>query len=158
MFEGLTANDIELLNSYQLLGVNGKKELKDYMRYLLCKQYRRELMGAIFQNQLIHNLCHSVLHIIEKDDFDINHLGRRIAQIKELYYGIFGQIHNKYSEHVENLDSIELVKEFGKNSFGNIERALRTNEQILIRAEIIDFYEEFKILSMQKEARKIVAV
>jgi hypothetical protein len=158
VFEGLTTNDIELLNSYQLLGVNGQKELNDYMRYLLCKQYRRELMVAIFQNQLIHNLCHSVLHIIEKDEFDINHLGKRIRQIKELYYGIYEQVHNKYSEHVENLDSIEVVKEFGKNSFGNIERALRTEDHILIRVEIIDFYEEFKILSKQKEARKIVAV
>jgi hypothetical protein len=158
VFEGVTANDIELLNSYQLLGVNGKKELKDYMRYLLCKQYRRELMVAIFQNQLIHNLCHSVLHIIEKDDFDIDHLGKRIRQIKELYYGTFEQVHYKYSEHIENLDSIEVVREFGKNSFGSIERALRSEDQILIRVEIIDFYEEFKILSLQKEARKIAAV
>jgi hypothetical protein len=158
VFEGLTANDIELLNSFQMLSINGKKELKDYMRYLLCKQYRRELMVAIFQNQLIHNLCHSVLHIIEKDDFDIANLGRRISQIKELYYGIFERVHNKYSEHVENLDSIEVVKEFGKNSFENMERAMRTGDHVLIRVEIIDFYEEFKILSTQKEARKIVAV
>lgn len=158
MFEGLTANELELLNSYQLLRSNGKKELKDYMRYLLCKQYRRELMIAIFQNQLIHNLCHSVLHIIEKDDFDIDHLGKRIRQIKELYYGVYEEVHNKYSEHIENLDSIEIVREFGKNSFGNIERALKTGDYILIRVEIIDFYEEFKILSIQKDARMIVAV
>jgi hypothetical protein len=158
VFEGLTANDIELLNCYQLLAVHGKKELHDYVRYLLCKQYRRELMAAIFQNQLIHNLCHSVLHIIDKDEFDFNHLSRRIRQIKELYYGIYEQVYSKYSEHIENLDPIEIVREFGKNSFDNIERALQTKEHVLIRGEIIEFYEEFKTLGKQKEARKIVAV
>lgn len=158
MFGDLTANEIELLNAYQLLGNPGQKELRDYLRYLLCKQYRREVMVAVFQNQLIHNLFHSILHMIEKDEFDTGQLSRRLKQIKELYFGIFEQVHNKYSEQVENLDSNELVKEFGKTSFENINTALLTGDKILIRVEIIDFYEQFKKLSTNKDARMIVAV
>lgn len=158
MFEGLTANDIELLNAYQLLGVTGQRDLKDYMRYLLCKQYRREAMAAIFQNQLIHNLFHSVLHMIEKDDFNIDQLYKRVRQIKELYYGIYEQVHNKYSEQVDNLDSIDVIKEFGQNSFDNIQSAIIAKEHAIIRIEVIEFYEEFKRLAINKESRKIVAV
>jgi hypothetical protein len=158
MFGELTANEIELLNAYQLLGITGQKELRDYMRYLLCKQYRREVMVAVFQNQLIHNLFHSIMHMIEKDDYDIGQLTRRLKQIKELYFGIYEQVHNKYDEQVEHLDSIEMVKEFGRNSFENINRALLTDDRVLIRIEVIDFYEGFKNLSTNKDARKIVAV
>lgn len=158
MFGDLTANELELLNAYQLLGNVGQKDLRDYMRYLLCKQYRREVMVAVFHNQLIHNLFHNIMHIIEKDDYDVSQLTRRLKQIKELYFGIFEQVHHKYSEQVEYLDSIEMVKEFGKNSFDNINSALLSNDRVLIRIEIIDFYEEYKKLSTNKDARKIVAV
>ncbi|HBQ85332.1 MAG TPA: hypothetical protein DER33_09700 [Syntrophomonas sp.] len=158
MFGEITANEIELLNAFHLLGMTGQKELKDYLRYLLCKQYRREVMVSIFQNQLIHNLFHSIMHMIEKDDYDIAQLTRRLKQIQELYFGIYEQVHNKYSEQIEYLDSIEIVKDFGKNSFENINRALLTGNTILIRIEIIDFYEGFKKLSTNKDARKIVAV
>lgn len=158
MFGELTANDIELLNACQLLGVTGQRELSEYLRYLLCKQYRHEVMVAVFQNQLIHNLFHSILHLIQRDEFDISHLSKRVKQIRELYFGIFEQVHAKYSEQVENLDSNELVKEFGKSSFDNIERALITEDRLLIKLEIVDFYEQYKNLSTNRHARRIVAV
>lgn len=158
MVEDLTDGEIELLNAVQLLGKSGQRELHDYIRYLLCKQYRREVMTAVFQNQLIHNLFHSILHTIEKEDFDVAQLTRRLRQIKELYFGIFERVHNKYSEQIEYLDSNELVRDFGINSYENIKRALYTGNRDLIRMEIVDFYEQFKKLSTHKETRKIMAV
>lgn len=158
MFGDITANEIKLLNSYSLLGFAGQRELDDYMRYLLCKQYKKEVMMAVFHNQLLHSLLQSLLHLVERDEFDIKLVEKRVKQIKELYFGIFEKVHIKYSEHIEELDSNEMVKEFGKNSFQNIERACHSGNRIVIRLEIIEFYEGYNKLARKKDARKIVAV
>lgn len=158
MFGDFTTNEIELLNAYTILSSTGKRELKDYLRYLLCKQYKKELMTSVFHNQLIHNLLHSLLHLVEKDDFEIEQVEKRSKQVFELYFGIFEQIHNKYSELIDELDSNELVKEFGKNGLENIERAMHSENRVLIRLEIIEFYEGYNKLAKKKDARKFVAV
>ncbi|MDD2586678.1 MAG: hypothetical protein PHT79_06565 [Syntrophomonadaceae bacterium] len=158
MVGDITIDELELLNSYQILGPSGQRALKDYLRYLLCKQYRREVMVAVFHNKLIHNLFHSLLHIAEKDDLAIEQVAIRVEQIKELYYGIFEQIHHRYSEHIKDLDSNEIVREFGRNSFTNIERALESGDISLIRLEIIEFYQEYNKLSKKRDTMKIVAV
>lgn len=158
MFGDISKSEIELLNSFSNLSSSAQKECRDYMRYLLCKQYKRELMSAIFHNQLLNNLLQSLLHVVERDDFNIEQIENRIKQINELYYGIFEKIHTKYSELVDELDSSETVKDFGSNCFDNIKRACRTGNHVLIRMEIVEFYEAYFKLGQKKDARKIVAV
>jgi len=158
MYGDITSADIELLNAVSNLNYSSQKELKDYLRYLLCKQYKKELMATIFHNQLLHSLLQGLLHIVERDEFQIQPIEKRISQIKELYFGIFEKIHIKYSELVDGLDSSELVKEFGMNSFENINRACKSGNNILIRLEIVEFYEGYCKLAQKKDARKIVAV
>ncbi|MDD3364180.1 MAG: hypothetical protein PHZ03_04310 [Syntrophomonas sp.] len=158
MFGDISTGDIELLNAFSNLTSSAQKDVKDYLRYLLCKQYKKELMTAIFHNQLLHSLMQSLLHIVERDEFQIQPIEKRLGQIKELYFGIFEKIHIKYSELVDGLDSSELVKEFGNNSFENINRACKTGNHILIRMEIVEFYEGYYKLARKKDARKIVAV
>lgn len=158
MVGDITANEVELLNAYLLLSPVSRKEHDDYMRYLLCKQYKKEVMVAVFNNKLLHNLFHSLLHIVEKEDLDLEQIIKRICQIKELYYAIFEQVHCKYSEYVKDLDSNELVKEFARISFANLDRAIKSQNQDLIRYETINFYQEYHKLSKKKDARNIVAV
>ena len=121
MFADITAGDIEIINMLDLLTPSGKREVREYTRYILTKQYRREVMVAIFQNKLLANLLHSIVFLVERDDFDIDPLQKRISQIKELYYAIFEQVHNRYLEVVDDLDSNEVVREFGRISFENEE-------------------------------------
>jgi hypothetical protein len=154
----ITVNEVELLNAYQVLGPSGQKGLKDYLRYLLYKQYKREAMAAVFHNKLLHNLFHSLLHLVERDDFDLMQIEKRVKQIKELYYGIFEQVHNRFAEVIDDLDSCEVIKEFGQNSFENIDKAIRSGNHIMIRFEIIDFHQSFCRLSQKRDARNIVAV
>lgn len=158
MLGEMSQNELELLNVYALLGPTGQRDLKDYLRYLLTKQYRRDVMSGVFNNKLIQNLLHSLLHIIEKDDFDIYQAKKRIIQIKELYYGVFEKIHTRYAELIEDLDSNEIVKEFGRSSFENLSRAFDSNDRKKIQYEIINFYQEYMKLSKKKDARQIVAV
>ncbi len=158
MFGDITTNEIELLNAYNLLSTPAQSELRDYLRYQLCKQYRKEVMLAVFNNQLIHSLLHSLLHLVERDEFDINQVQKRVLQIKELYFGIFEQIHCKYSERIEELDSNEVVKDFGRDSFANIANACHSGNRIAIRLEIVELYEGYNKLARKKDARKIVAV
>jgi len=158
MIGDITTSDIELLNAFGSLASSAQRELKDYLRYQLCKQYKRELMASIFHNQLLGSLLQSLLYIVEREEFSIPQIEARMKQINELYFGIFEKVHCKYSELVDCLDSVELVKEFGHNAFQNIERACRIENRILIRMEIIEFYEGYYKLAQKKDARKIVAV
>jgi len=158
VFEQLTANEIELLNSFLLLSSSSQKELKDYMRYLLCKQYKKDVMASIFNNQLLHTLIHSLLHLVERDDFDLGQVEKRMKQIHELYFGLFEQVHHRYAEIITDLDSHEMVKDFGKSNCDNINRACKTGNRALVRAEVVEFYEGYIKLAKKKDARKIVAV
>jgi hypothetical protein len=150
--------EIELLNAYQVLMPSVRKELNDYLRYLLCKQYKRDAMIAVFHNKLLHNMMHSLLHLVEREDLDREQVARRIMQIKELYYGLFEQVHSKYSEYVDELDSNEVITGFARHSFANLERAAQADNLEMLRYEIVNFYQEFHKLSQRKDARNIVAV
>lgn len=158
MFGDISVGEIEILNAFSNLTSTAQKELKDYLRYLLSKQYKKELMAAIFHNQLLNSLLQGLLHIVERDEFQIQQIEKRMGQIRELYFSIFEKIHIKYTELVDGLDSCELVKDFGHNSFDNIDRACKCGNHNLIRLEIIEFYEGYNKLGQKKDARKIVAV
>ena len=154
----LTSNEVELLNAYQCLTSQGQKEYKEYLRYLLCKQYRREVMAAIFNNKMMDNLLRGLVHIIEGREIDIYLVARRVKQIKEIYYSTFQKVHLKYCEIVDNLDSNETVRETGRHAFENIEPALQIGNEDLIRMEVLEFYQDYKLLSRNNDARKIIAV
>lgn len=158
MFAEMTANEIEMLNMLDMLTPAGKREVREYMRYVLIKQYRREVMVAIFQNKLLANLFHSLIFLVERDDFDMAQVQKRVRQIKELYYAIFDQVHNKYLEVVEDLDSNEVVREFGRTSFENLEQAFKQGQPSIVRMEVINFHQEYNKLGKKKDARQIVAV
>lgn len=158
MLGKISYDEVEILNIYALLGNAGQKDLKDYMKYLLTKEYKREVMSAIFNNKLMQNLFNSLLYIVEKDGFDISQVKKRVFQIKELYYGIFEQTHVRYAELIEDLDSNEIVREFGRNSFENLSVAFTLEDHSKIKYEIINFYQEYIKLSKKKDASQIVAV
>ncbi len=154
----VTAHELELLNAICVLNPAGQRDLEDYLHYLLTKQYKREVKNMIFHNQLIQSMLHSLLHLVEREEFEVSQVQNRIRQVNELYYSLFEQVHNKYCELITDLDSNELVKEFGTTYFGNIKRACDSGNRNIIRMEIIDFYESFNRFAKMKDSRKIVAV
>ena len=158
MYGDIDASDIELLNAVSNLNTTYRREFRDYIHYLLTKQYKKELMVAIFHNQLLHSLLQSTLQLVEREDFQIIQIENRLKQMYELYFGIFERIHMKYSELVDGLDSSEIVRDFGRNSFDNINRACQSGNRMLIRLEIAEFYEGYYKFAQKKEARKIYAV
>jgi len=158
MYNDIEKSDIELLNAFSNLNSSAQKDCKDYMSYLLTKQYKRELMVAIFHNGLLHSLIQSLLNIVEREEFQITQIENRMKQISELYFGIFEKVHCKYIALVDGLDSSELVKDFGRYSFDNINRACLSGNRMLIRMEIAEFHDGYYKFSQKKEARNIVAV
>ncbi len=158
MYDNINASDIELFNAISNLDTTYQKEFRDYIQYLLTKQYKKELMGAIFHNQLLHSLLQSTLQLVEREDFEITQIEKRVKQMHELYFGIFEKVHLKYCEIIDGLDSSELVRDFGRNSFDNINRACLSGNRLLIRMEISEFYEGYYKFASQKGLRKIFAV
>jgi hypothetical protein len=158
MLGDLSLDEVELLNAYHVLGTSGKKEMRDYQRYLLIKQYKKELVVSIFNNNLLQSLLHKLLHMVEREDFDINMIEKRVLQFKEIYFGTFEQVHCKYTELIADLDSYEVIKDFGKNSFENIMRSCSSGNRNTIRYEIVELGENFSKLARKKDARQIVAV
>jgi len=158
VFAEMTAQEIEFLNMLGIMTPSGKREVMEYMRYVLTKQYRREVMAAVFHNKLLANLFHSLIFLVERDDFDVAQVQKRVQQIKQLYYTIFDQVHNKYREVIEDLDSNEVVREFGRISFDSLEQAFMQGQPSVIRMEVVNFHQEYNKLGKKKDARQIVAV
>ncbi len=158
MLESMSYRELELLNAYELLGSHARSDLKDYLTYLLSKQYRREVMMSVFNNRLLMNLVANLAMNSQREEIQIDYLERRIMQIRELYFGIFEEVHRRYSDVVDNLDSNETVKDFGRSSFDNLERALRTGNLDIIRSEIQDFCQQFMNLAGKKDNRRLVAI
>ncbi len=150
--------ELELLNGYSLLRSSAQGDFLDYMRYLLSKQYRREVMAAIFNNRLLNNLIDDLVTMVDLEEVKVEHITKRVMQIRELYFGVFEQVHGRYCEVVDNLDSNEVVKEFGRISFDNLLRALKTQDMKIIKIEIGDFYQQYYNLSRKKDARRLVAI
>jgi hypothetical protein len=158
VFGEMTSDEIELLTAYDRMQPLVKKELKAYLRYLLCKQYKKEVLNAVLHNPLLDNLIRNLLRLVDRNDFDIYQVKKRIRQIQELYFGVFEKVHHKYSEVIEELDSCELVRDFGKNSFANMFLAIDTENRVLIRAEVAEFFDGYNRLLRRKDSRKIIAV
>ena len=154
----LSLRDLELLNGYSLLRPSAQGDFLDYMHYLLSKQYRTEVMAAIFNNRILNKLIDDLVSMMEIEGIEIESMRRRVIQIREIYFGVFEQVHARYCEVVENLDSNEVVKDFGRISFDNLLRALNTEDRKVIKAEVSDFYEQYSRLSRKKDARRLVAI
>ncbi len=154
----VSERELELLNGYSLLRSSAQGEFLDYMRYLLSKQYRKEVMAAIFNNRLLNNLIDDLVAMVDIEGVEVEQIMKRVIQIRELYFGVFEQVHGRYCEVVENLDSNEVVKDFGRISFDNLLRALKTQDRKVISVEVLDFYEQYYKLSRKKDARRLVAI
>jgi hypothetical protein len=154
----ISIRDLELLNAYSLLRPSAQGDFLDYMHYLLSKQYRTEVMAAIFNNRMLNKLIDDLVTMADIEGIEIDLIKRRVIQIRELYFGVFEQVHARYCEVVENLDSNEVVKDFGRISFDNLFRALKTEDRKLIKTEVLEFYEQYASLSRKKDARRLVAI
>ncbi|MGI6421313.1 MAG: hypothetical protein ACOX0N_03790 [Syntrophomonadaceae bacterium] len=154
----LSLRDLELLNAYSLLRPSAQRDFLDYMNYLLSRQYRSEVMSAIFNNRILNKLIDDLVRMVDIEGIETEPIRRRVIHIREIYFGVFEQVHARYCEVVENLDSNEVVKDFGRISFDNLLRAIRTEDRKLIKAEVHDFYEQYSSLSRKKDARRLVAI
>ena len=155
----LMSNDeITILNIYNMLNYSRQKDLHEYSRYLLTKQYRNEVLSAIFHNKILNSLFHNLLYTVEKDEFDIEYVGKRIKQIKIIYYELFEDIHHRFSCIIGDLDCNETVRSFGDNSFYSLEQALNSENCNLIRRELTAFYQEYCKIAKKKDTRRIAAV
>jgi hypothetical protein len=156
--DGVSEKELRLLNAFSLLKASAQGDLTDYINYLLAKQYRKEVMAAVFNNRLLRNLIDNLLFVVEADEVETETIKRRILQIKELYFGIFESVHRRYCEVVDNLDGNEVVKDFGRSSFENLLMALNKGNIEIIRAEVNDFYQQYNNMSKKKDARIMVAI
>jgi len=154
----VSERELELLNGYSLLRSSAQSDFLDYMRYLLSKQYRKEVMAAIFNNRMLNNLIDDLVTMVDMEEIEVEHITKRVLQIRELYFGVFEQVHGRYCEVVENLDSNEVVKDFGRISFDNLLRALKTRDRKIVKTEVLDFYQQYYKLSRKKDARRLVAI
>lgn len=150
--------ELDMLKGYSLLRSSAQNDFLDYMRYLLSKQYRKEVMAAIFNNRMLNNLVDDLVAMVDLEGVEVEQITKRVIHIRELYFGVFEQVHARYCEVVENLDSNEVVKDFGRISFDNLLRALKTQDRGVIKAEVFDFYEQYYKLSRNKDARRLVAI
>jgi hypothetical protein len=152
--------EIQLLEANSLLTSPARKKLSEYLHFLLYKQYKAEVLSAVVGNQFVVQMLNRLRQMAERNDLDMPAVSRKLHQLRELYFSIFSSIHVKYSELVPDLDSCEIVREFGVAGFDNIERACMMENKLLLRLEIEDFYRGFETLAQKSinNTRQLVAI
>jgi hypothetical protein len=147
--------ELDLLEAYTVLGSTERAGLVEYLSFLLGRQYRRDALAAITGNQMLIQLLLNIRQFVERDEFDLAAAGQRINRLRTLYFELFASVHLKYSAVIPELDSYEIVRDFGLTGFDYMEQACRLGNKPVLRAEIEDFYRGFQALAQKNNKYKV---
>lgn len=158
MFLGLNSQEIQLLNRFNLLAPENKREVNDYLCYLIMKQYRAELNSQVLGNPLIYNGLLQAIRMCERDDLGIDEILQKIRQIKFLYYQLLEKIYCKYADILEGFYTDELLKDWGRLGFESVFEAAQKQSKESICTELEEMVQGYNRLAKKEGKRKFVAV
>lgn len=158
MLPDLTRQEIQLLNRFSMLTPEGRRELNNYMRFILLKQYRSDLFSQVLGNPLLFNGLQQAIRLCEREDVEVEEVVQKIRQLKFLYYQLLEKSYCKYSEILGEMLLEDSLKDWGKVCFENILDAAHTGRRELMRQELEEMVQSYNRLARREDRKKIVAV
>jgi len=159
MYPDVTVQEVELLNRFNLLSAEGKKELNDYLRYLLLKQYRAELYSQVLGNPLLHNGLMQAVRMCESENVELEEIVHKIRQVKQIYYQLLEKVFLKYAEAVDELYLYDSLRDWGRIGFEQVADAANKDCKEDILRELEEMLHNYRKLAVNRgDRRRIVAV
>ena len=90
----LTAQEITVVNHFNLLQPQAREEVLDYLHYTLFKQYQQELYSAVLGNPLIYNGLLQLLHMCEREETSIEEINRKCKILKFMFFDNYERVHS----------------------------------------------------------------
>jgi len=150
--------EITLLNQFNLLLPEGRREVLDYLRYTLFKQYQRELHAAVFSSQPLYNALVYIAKMCEREEASVEDILAKVRQVKFIFYQQYEKVHLKYASILSELHIEDTLRDVGRLGFENIFQAAHSNRPNLIKKEVEELLEMFRKLANRKDRRRIMAV
>ncbi|MGE5371277.1 MAG: hypothetical protein ACM3QZ_04735 [Solirubrobacterales bacterium] len=151
-------DDLNLLQRYHLLNQDGKKEVVEYLRYLLSKQWRSEMHAQVFGNPLIFNLLSQARRMCERDDCSLADIDAKVGQAKYLYYQAVERVNTKFELLLQDAGAEFYVQDWGVGGFSEIADAGSTGSRERVSEQIEEMLHGYRRLAKKGDRRIIVAV
>ena len=154
----LTAQEITVVNHFNLPQPQAREEVLDYLHYTLFKQYQQELYSAVLGNPLIYNGLLQLLHMCEREETSIEEINRKCKILKFMFFDNYERVHLKYVDLLSEIHAESTLFDLGRLGFEHLHRAILSNRKDLIEFEIREFLQFFKKFANQKDRGRILAV
>ncbi|MGE5415567.1 MAG: hypothetical protein ACM3UZ_02150 [Acidobacteriota bacterium] len=158
MLPELTLREIQLLNRFNMLTPQARKEVNDHLLYVLLKQYRDELHSQVLGNVLVYNTLQQAARMCDRDDTEISDVVQKVRQSKFIFYQLLEKTHVKYADILNELYLEDSLKDWGRIGFESVLDAAAQNNKDLVKREIIEMIEGYKRLAKKEDRTKIIAV
>jgi len=154
----LTSQDIHLLKGFQLLRPDGKRDLLDYLRFIAQKQYHAELSSQVLNNPILYNGLLQAARMCEREETRVEDILQKVGQLKYMYYQLLEKISTKYNEVLDDINLEDIIRDWGRIGFENINEAAKTGQKDLMLRELDEMIEGLEGLAKKGGKKRIIAV
>ncbi|MGE5398532.1 MAG: hypothetical protein ACM3MK_13490 [Chitinophagales bacterium] len=158
MIPNMTSQEIQLISRFSQLTPEGKREIDDYLRFVLLKQYKKELCSQVLNNSLLHNGFLQAVWMCEREDTSIEDIVAKVRQLKFVFYQSLERTYCRYSEVLGELMVEDILRDWGSIGFDSVLEAANTGNKELMKQELENMLQDYGRLAKKEDKRKIVAV
>lgn len=158
MLPELSSQEIALINQYNLMNPQSRKEVRDYLAFVLLKQYRAEILSSVMGNGLVYNGLQQAARMCEHEDMELTDIVKKIGQVKAIIYSEIERVYLKYAEVLNDLCVEHTFIDWARIGFESIMEAAQSGNRQRLRQEINEMMEGYKRLSKREDRVRIIAV
>lgn len=158
MLATLSRSEIRLLNQIAVLDPGSRRELQEYLEFLVARQCRREFRSQIFYSSWLFNNLLALHNLNENSEGYCPEVLERVRRLKSLCQGVFEQLMEKYSELLGEVKGYEGIAESVLISLKQIEEAARRGDARRTGREIRDMLESCRHFAGRGRQPKVRAM
>lgn len=154
----LERSEIRMLSQMSVLGPESKRELQEYLEFLVARQCRNEFKTMLLHSNWLFNNLLALSNLNENCENYCFEVLERVKRMKGLCQGVFEQLIEKYGELLGDIKGYEGVAENVIMSLRQIQDAAVRNDARLTRNEILDMLESHKLMAGRGRRPKVRAM
>lgn len=154
----MNTNEMQLLNRFNMLNRENQREMEDYLRYLLFKQYKAELNQQVFGNPILLSLLTQAERMCERDETVLEEVQAKVEQAQYVFCQILERVSAKYEEIINEPGSDQYVRDWGRLGFQGVAEALEMGCRDRLKNQIEEMLHGYHRLAKKEDRILTVAV
>ncbi|NPV89439.1 MAG: hypothetical protein HPY50_01530 [Firmicutes bacterium] len=144
MIAAFSQADIRVLNQLSVLNPESKRELHDYLEFMVARQCRNEFKSQLLNNNWLFNNLLALTNLNDNGENYCEEVLERLRRMKGLCQSVFEQLTEKYGGLLGEIKGYEGIAEGMMNSLLQIQEAAQAGDPKRTKNEILDMFESYK--------------